>query len=242
MEFQISMHLNRNLEPKKLEIMKQKKVKRVDLEKKRFLFFQIGLLISLALVLIAFEWPGYEKNNQTLLYSYDEVFDEEMTEITFLEKKMPPEVRPPVAYTIEIVDNDEIIEDPIIIEDVETDIWEGINYILDDEDTEALPFFIVEERPGFNNGGVEEFRRYVAENIIYSEEALGLELFGKVFVEFTVDKTGKVTNVKIIRGIDPMLDNEVLRVIQSSPLWTPGKQRGKPVKVSYTMPVNFALQ
>ena len=233
---------NLKTENKKLEIMKHKKANNADLEKKRLLFFQVGLAISLSLVLIAFEWPSIEKNKRTLYDNYGNVFEEELTDITYLEKKMPPEVKPPVVYEIEIVDDDEeIIEEEIIV-DVETNIWESIEYIINEEDTEPVPFFIVEEKPGFRNGGLEEFRRYVAQNIEYSVEALGLGLFGKVFVEFTVNKKGKVTNVKILRGIDPLLDNEVLRVIQSSPSWIPGKQRGKPVKVSYKMPVNFALQ
>lgn len=223
--------------------MKQKKTGKADLEKKRLLFFQTGLAISLSLVLIAFEWPSVETKNHLYINSDDFVFEEEMTDITYLEKKKIPEFRPPDVYMIEIKDDDEIIEEEIII-DVETDIWETINYFntdFDDEDTETVPFFRVEEKPGFRNGGVEEFRRYIGENVDYSAEAVDLGLSGKVFVQFTVNRNGKVTDVKILRGVDPMLDNEVLRVIQSSPLWTPGKQRGKPVKVRYTIHVNFKL-
>jgi protein TonB len=224
--------------------MKQKKTGKADLEKKRLLFFQFGLAISLSLVLIAFEWPSAEIKNQLHLNSDDYVFEEEMTDITYLEKKMKPEFRPPDVYKIEIVNDDEIIEEEIII-DVETNIWETINYFntnFDDEVEETIPFFRVEEKPGFRNGGVDEFRRYVVENVIYPREAVSMSLCGKVFVEFTVNEKGKVTNVRLLRGVDPMLDIEALRVIQSSPLWTPGRQRGKPVKVTFTIPVNFELQ
>ncbi len=224
--------------------MKQKKAAKADVEKKRGVFFQVGMAISLSLVLIAFEWPSAEKNNYAFINSHDYVFEEEMTDITYLEKKKPPVPRPPDVYKIEIVDDDEIIEDEILI-DVETDILEAINYVFtdqEDEDTEPVTFFLVEEKPGFRSGGVEKFRSYIVESIKYSSEAVGMGLFGKVFVQFTVNEKGKVTNVKILRGIDPLLDNEVLRVIQSSPLWTPGKQRGKPVKVTFTIPVNFELQ
>ena len=224
--------------------MKRKKSDKADLEKKRVLFFQLGMAISLSLVLLALEWSCTEKNDYTFIGSDKYLFEEEMTEITYMEENDPPVPRPTDVYEIEIVDDDEVIEDVIDI-DAETTIDELFNYVFtdqDDEDTEVLPFFLVEEKPGFNNGGVEKFRSYVGENIKYTSAAVGLGLFGKVFVQFTVNEKGRVTDAKILRGIDPLLDNEVLRVVESSPLWTPGKQRGKAVRVTFTMPVNFELQ
>jgi TonB family protein len=102
-------------------------------------------------------------------------------------------------------------------------------------------FFIVDDMPEFP-GGEMELRKYMANNISYPEEALKKGIQGKVYVTFVVDAKGQVANAKIARGVDPSLDREALRVVNSLPAWIPGKQKGKPVNVSYTVPINFALQ
>jgi TonB family protein len=102
-------------------------------------------------------------------------------------------------------------------------------------------FFIVEEMPEFP-GGESELRKFIANNIKYPEVAQQNGIQGRVYVTFVVDKNGEVANARIARGVDPELDREALRVVNSLPQWTPGKQRGKEVNVSYTVPINFALQ
>ena len=102
-------------------------------------------------------------------------------------------------------------------------------------------FFIVEDMPEFP-GGEMALRKFIAENIQYPKEAQDKKIEGKVYVNFVVDKTGKVRNPRIARGVDPGIDAEALRVVSSLPNWQPGKQRGEPIAVSYTIPIKFALQ
>ena len=107
-----------------------------------------------------------------------------------------------------------------------------------EEDEQEWGFFIVEDMPEFPCGEVG-LRKYIAENTIYPEEAKNKGLEGKVFINFIVSKTGDVENIKVAKGIDPLLDNEAIRVVQSMPKWKPATQRGKPVVTSFTVPVSF---
>lgn len=108
-------------------------------------------------------------------------------------------------------------------------------------DNEEQIFFIVEDMPEFP-GGEMELRKFIANNIEYPVAAQESGIQGRVYVTFVVDKKGEVANARIARGVDPSLDQEALRVVNSLPAWTPGKQRGEAVNVSYTVPINFALQ
>jgi TonB family protein len=102
-------------------------------------------------------------------------------------------------------------------------------------------FFIVEDMPEFPGGEVA-LRKFFANHISYPALAQEKGIQGRVYVTFVVDKDGQVANAKIARGVDPSLDMEALRVVNSLPAWIPGKQRGKAVNVSYTVPINFSLQ
>ena len=108
------------------------------------------------------------------------------------------------------------------------------------EDSEI--FFVVEEMPDFLNGGQEAFRKFIAENLKYPETAEENGIEGRVFVQFVVRADGRVGNASIVRGVDPALDQEALRVVMASPEWTPGRQRGKPVDVAFTFPITFRLK
>ena len=114
--------------------------------------------------------------------------------------------------------------------------------ISDAEISDEPIFFIVEEMPDFREAGPDGFRKYIGENLKYPEEAAKNEISGRVFIQFVVEADGSVNNVKIVRGVDPLLDAEAMRVVKSSPIWTPGKQRGQNVRVSFTFPINFVLQ
>jgi len=103
-------------------------------------------------------------------------------------------------------------------------------------------FFIVEEMPSFQGKGEEGFREYIAQNLRYPEIALENGISGKVYVQFAVNSKGDVVDAVVVRGVDPALDKEAVRLIMSSPKWTPGKQRGNPVKVQFTFPINFVIQ
>ena len=115
-----------------------------------------------------------------------------------------------------------------------------------DTEKEEVLFAVVDVKPTFNGSKdgketEEKFREYVGKNTNYPAEAQEKGISGRVYVEFAIDKDGSLTDVKLLRGVDPLLDAEALRVISASPQWTPGKHKGKPVKVKYQYPVNFKL-
>lgn len=108
----------------------------------------------------------------------------------------------------------------------------------DDDDGEV--FYVVSDMPEFP-GGDMAFRKYIAENVKYPEEAKAKNIQGTVYVKFVINASGRVTNVEVNRGVNPLLDAEAIRVVKSSPLWKPGKQNGKPVKVGQSVPIKFGL-
>ncbi len=107
---------------------------------------------------------------------------------------------------------------------------------------DAEVFFIVEEMPDFKGKGPDGFREYLGKNLNYPKIAAENGISGRVFVRFIVEEDGSVSNVTVVKGVDPALDAEAVRVIKNSPNWKPGKQRGQKVRVSFTFPINFALQ
>ena len=136
---------------------------------------------------------------------------------------------------IEIVEDDVVIEDEIEIEDTESD--EDLE-IVEEDDEEV--FMVVENMPEFPGGDLG-LMKYIQKNVKYPPIAKEYNITGKVFISFVVDKSGSVTNVKVVRGVDKNLDAEAVRVIKSLPKYKPGKQRGKAVKVMFTVPINFTL-
>lgn len=108
------------------------------------------------------------------------------------------------------------------------------------ENSESV-FYVVETMPVFKNGGIEGFQSFIAENLVYPEEALNNEIEGKVFIEFIVSDNGSIKDAKVVRSVHPLLDEEALRVVNASPSWEPGIQRGEKVNVQFTFPINFRL-
>jgi protein TonB len=216
--------------------MKPKKNPKISLESKKSLFFQIGLAITLLAVLIAFEWKSYEKNDYNLGNLNLADMEEEIIPITRQEVKPPPPPPPP-PEVIEIVEDEVEIEKELEIEDTETDEDEIIE--IEEEDDEEF-FMVVENMPEFPGGDLG-LMKFIQKNVKYPAIAKEYNITGKVYVSFIVDKQGKVTNVKIVRGVDKNLDGEALRVVSALPNYKPGKQRGKPVRVMFTIPINFTL-
>jgi protein TonB len=222
--------------------MEPKKNPKVDLEKKRGLFMQIGLAVSLLIVLGAFEYRTYEKVVASLGdLVLDAEFEEEI-ENTFREQKPPPPPPPPPDEIV-IVEDDEEIEE-VEIEDTESD--EDLEVIEEEEETTDEIFMVVEDMPRFEGCSDEtctqtKIMQFIAKKTKYPPIAKENNITGRVFVSFVVDKSGKVTNVKILRGVDKYLDAEAVRVVSSLPKFKPGKQRGKPVKVQYNVPISFKL-
>jgi protein TonB len=216
--------------------MEPKKNPEVNLERKRGLFLQIGLVIALLVVLGAFEYKTYEKIAYNLGALNLDDLEEEIIPITKQELKPPPPPPPPPEI-IEIVEDDVEIEDEIEIEDTESDEDEEIEIIEEDDDE----FFMVVENMPIFPGGDLGLMKYIQKHVKYPAIAKEYNITGKVYVSFIVDKSGSVTNVKIVRGVDKNLDAEAVRVVKSLPKYKPGKQRGKSVRVMFTIPINFTL-
>ncbi|MDA7794447.1 energy transducer TonB [Flavobacteriales bacterium] len=222
--------------------MDPKKNPKVDLEKKRGLFMQIGLAVSLLIVLGAFEYRTYEKVVSSLGDLILEADFEEEIENTFREEKPPPPPPPPPDEIV-IVENEEEIEETEI-EDTESD--EDLEVIEEEEETTDEVFMVVEDMPRFEGCSDEactqnKIMQFIGRKTKYPPIAKENNITGRVYVSFVVDKSGSVTDVKILRGVDKYLDAEAVRVVKSLPKFSPGKQRGKPVKVQYNVPISFRL-
>lgn len=229
--------------------MELKKTPKADLENKKSLFIQIGLVVSLAICLYGFESTDRVAQVESLGSAEGQVVEEEIIPITRQEEVKPPPPPPPpkVVDMLVIVDDNTDIKDELEIEDSEADDKTAINAVMqvsnekEEKEEEAPVFFIVEEMPEFP-GGDAALRAFIAQSVKYPTIAQENGIQGKVYVNFVVGKDGSISQAKIARGVDPALDKEALRVVNSLPKWKPGKQGGKPVRVSYTVPINFVLQ
>jgi protein TonB len=226
--------------------MEEKKSPKANLENKKLMFMQIGMIISLLIAWLAFEHKSYDKREiDPSLLRQTEVVEEEMVEITKQEEQKPQPVEVPKQTTqLEIVQDDVEVEDIEINAEVDQQevIEEYVPVEVEEEEVQEQEIFqIVEEMPSYP-GGEQKLMEYVAKNIKYPQIARETGIQGRVFVGFVVEPDGSVSNVKVLRGIGGGCDEEAMRVVKSMPKWKPGKQRGKAVRVSYMLPVNFKLQ
>ena len=228
--------------------MTQKKSDRADLQNKRVLFTEIGCIVALALVYFGLEYSS-AKTNTALLEEVGMMAEmEEMIPITFDTPPPPPEMPkiPVLSDQIDIVDDDIEIEEIVInLEDHKDLGVEIIDYIpVEEEDVteETLPFVMVEQKPKFNGGDANEFSKWVNSRLQYPQICIENGRQGRVTLSFTIKADGSLSDVKVLRGVDPALDQEAVRVVKSSPKWIPGKQRDRAVAVSYTFPVIFQLR
>ena len=227
--------------------MELKKTPKADLENKRNMFVLLGLVISLGIVLTAFNLNDTVKSADSLGELSTEAVEDEVIPITRQEEVKPPPPPPPpkVVEVLNIVDDNVELDEEFEFESTEADDETLINAVpvIEDDagEEESEVFIIVEDMPEFP-GGELALRKYIADHIKYPVIAAENGIQGKVYVTFVVDKDGSVSNARIARGVDPSIDQEALRVVNSLPKWKPGKQRGKPVRVSYTVPINFQLQ
>jgi protein TonB len=227
--------------------MELKKSSKADLESKKLIFTQIGLVIALSLSLAAFEWKTYEKTVMDLGTRQVENVAEEIIPITEQKLKTPPPAPPKQVVKINIVEDDIQVDDDIDINveaDENTEVQEYVAPVKVEEEESAEEmqiFMVVESMPEFP-GGEAALYKYLGENIKYPQMAKESGIQGRVFVTFVVERDGKVTDVRVLRGIGGGCDEEAIRVVQSMPKWAPGKQRGKSVRVQYNLPVKFTLQ
>lgn len=214
-------------------------------ERMRFVYFQLGLLISFSLTFLAFEWTTYYSVKKL---PGTKVIDEVIETIL---PPVNPEVEKPIVKTEPTISKN---VDAIIIVDKVPEKpsekpkeepyeapkfdkkWAPVEPIVIDPDPIDFP----DEMPQFE-GGESEMFKYLSKNMKYPKVDLQLERQGTVFVEFVVGKNGKITEVKILRGVSETIDAEAIRVIQSMPNWLPGKQKGRAVKVRYKMPLTFKI-
>lgn len=226
--------------------MDAKKTTKADLESKRMLFIQIGLVIALGLVFVAFEYKSYEKRELDLGTREAVDIVEEIIPITEQKVKPPPPPPPKQTTVIHIVEDEVEIEDEIEIDaeaSQDTEIEEYIPMEMEEEEEikEDHIFAVVEAMPEFP-GGQPEMMKFLSKNIKYPTMARESGIQGMVYVTFVVERDGSVTDVKVMRGIGGGCDEEAVRVVTRMPKWIPGKQRNKPVRVQFNLPVRFTLQ
>lgn len=226
--------------------MEQKKSKKADLENKKGIFLQVGLVVALSVILIGFEWTTKpQEDDDTEMVRQIEFEDEMIVTRREPPKEQPKPETPKVAEVLDIVEDDVEIEDFDFDMEVDEDTQYDFTMLDDDEEQieEEEIFYIVEDMPTFNGGDPAlEFRKYIAANLDYPEIAAENGISGRVIVQFAVNAQGRVVDAVVVRSVDPALDREAVRVVMASPAWTPGRQRGKAVKVLFTFPINFVLQ
>ena len=223
-----------------------KKSPKATLEDKKFLFVLMGLVMVLSLIYIAFEWTDKEVTVYEVIDP--DLLAEEEIEIVQTAQELPPPPPPPAP---EIVEELNIVEDDVETESVEIDTEDDKDKtvaisapvvaapIVEEEDN--VVFQVVEKMPSFPGGDAALFK-YLSDNVKYPVIAQENGVQGRVICQFVVNRDGTIVDVEVVRSVDPSLDKEAIRVIKSMPKWSPGQQRGKPVRVKYTLPVNFRLQ
>ena len=229
--------------------MEVKKTPKANLENRRTLYGEIGLVVALLIVWGAFSMGSSEKKTSILQDDTQIVEVEDMVPITQETPPPPPEAPkvPVLSDQIDIVTDDIKVEDNFAsLEDnanLGVEIMDYVEEVKEETvEEEAIPFQLVEEKPSFQGGDANTFSKWVQSKLVYPEIAKENGVQGRVTLQFTVEKDGSVTNVKVLRGVDSSLDKEAVRVVQSSPKWKPGKQRDRTVKVTYTFPVMFQLR
>ena len=226
--------------------MLEKKSKKADLETKRGLFIQLGLAVTLGLVLLAFEWKTYDKVAVEGFERQAIDIPEEMAEITKQETPPPAPVPPPQTIVLNIVEDNVEIENDFEINAEATQTTDIPVFIpqtqqQEEEIVEQEIFQVVESMPEFP-GGEEARILYLRDNIKYPQMARESGIQGTVYVTFVVEPNGTVSGARVLRGIGGGCDEEAIRVVKAMPKWKPGQQRGKSVRVQFNMPIKFTLQ
>ena len=230
--------------------MEYKKSEKANLENKKLLFVEIGLVVSLLITYLAFEWTSKETSTAVLEDTTEILVEEEIISTNIDTPPPPPAAAPKIPVLsdqIDIVDDEIELEDDMFM-NLEDDSSLGVeimDYVEVEEEVveeEAIPFQLIEDRPKFQGGDASNFSKWVNQRLVYPEIAKENGVQGRVMLQFTIEKDGSLTKVKVLRGVDPSLDKEAVRVVSTSPKWSPGKQRDRAVPVTYTFPVVFQLR
>lgn len=223
--------------------MELKKNPKSDVHKLRGMFFSLSLTITLALVITAFEWKSTGDGGTIDLTNHDMIADE-LLDIPPTEQTPPPPAVAIIPKVIEVPDEEEIEKEIEVLMDVEikeTSQIIPVRFVeaVAKEETDEI-FMIVEEEAAFP-GGQPGFQKFLKENMHYPRQARVMKIEGKVFIEAVVGKDGKLTDIKLLKGVGGGCDEEALRVINMSPLWSPAKQRGNTVRSRIVIPIVFRL-
>lgn len=225
--------------------MSVKKSNKANLEKKRGMFFQIGFIVSLSLVLLAFEWTTIRTNDIDWGKLGREIIDDELAVVTIHKEKKLEMPKPQIIRPIEVVTNEIGPDDNI---EISIEVTEGTLNNLDSEfinepdevAEEPQIFFSAEQQPEFP-GGLSAMYKYLYEKIKYPESAKQVGIQGPVHISFIVWNDGSIRDVRVLRGIGGGCDEEALRVIKGMPKWMPGIQRTKAVNVQMSISIIFNL-
>ena len=225
--------------------MQIKKSQHASLEDKKIIYVLMGFVFVLSLCYVALEWTEQEVTKYEVMD--DEFLFEEEVEIQQTTQETPPPPPPPAVQEVEVLN---VVEDNVETESIEINTEDDKEEVViaapveapEEEEEEEVVFVVVESMPEFP-GGQQALFKYINENVKYPVIAQENGIQGRVICQFVVNKDGSIVDIEVVRsGGDPSLDKEAIRVIKSMPKWKPGKQRGKPVRVKFTLPVNFKLQ
>lgn len=230
--------------------MEVKKSPKADLERGKGLNILMGAVVAVAILFVGFEWGSRDIQIVSASDGVADIIAEEEIEITRPENTPPPPPPPPAPVVTEVLN---VVEDDVELEQQEIASSEDSQDALqqetfvapavveEEEESSQQIFTVVEEMPKFP-GGDAELLKFIAKSIKYPVIAQENGIQGRVICSFVVNRDGAIVDAEVLRGVDPSLDKEALRVISTMPKWTPGKQRGKPVRVKYTVPITFRLQ
>jgi protein TonB len=229
--------------------MEIKKTEKASLENKRLIFAEVGLITALLVVLAGFESSTRAK--EVAVLQGNTLIDDEDDILAIPLDTPPPAPQAPALPMLS--DELEIVEDDVTVDldfqslddtDIPVDIQEYVRQEVVEEDVEeeTLPFITVEQKPTFNGGDANDFAKWVNSRLVYPEVAKDNGVEGRVVLQFTIGKDGRLRDVKVLNTPDESLAKEAVRVVSSSPKWEPGRQRDRAVKVSYTFPVIYRLR
>ncbi len=230
--------------------MEVKKSKKASLEGGKFLSVLMGFVVGLSALFVGFEW-GTREVNAVKVEGIADIIAEEEIEITRVEEvKTPPPPPPPAQVVTEVLnvveddvdlDQQELLSSEDTQREAQVQTYVAPAVVEEEEESAQQIFTVVEEMPKFP-GGEAKLLEFINKGIKYPVIAQENGIQGRVICSFVVNRDGTVVDAEVVRGVDPSLDKEALRVINTMPKWTPGKQRGKPVRVKYTVPITFRLQ
>lgn len=227
--------------------MDLKKSSKASLEDKKVFFLMIGFVMVLSLMYIGLEWT---KSDVTVydISNSDFLVEDELDVIQTNQDQTPPPPPPPAPEVVEVLN---VVENDKVTASIDINTEDDKNKIVEviaapvaapiEEADDQVVFQVVETMPSFP-GGDKELFKFLSQNVKYPVIAQENGIQGRVICQFVVNKDGSIVDVEVVRTVDASLDKEAIRVIKSMPKWSPGKQRGKSVRVKYTLPVNFKLQ